>query len=128
MKVTFASVFLVVVVLATSMSSAEGRKTSRRARGYNEDDALLEQYANAGLGRDLKGKKKNSNIFKSAKCSKADGPTCMPSAKPSVAPSISAVPSGAPTVSNAPSVSNAPTRSKGSKASKGGRRSRRRLQ
>ena len=37
MKVTVASVFLVLVVLATSISSAEGRKTSRRVRGYNED-------------------------------------------------------------------------------------------
>ena len=103
MKVTVASVFLVLVVLATSMSSAEGRKTSRRVRGYNEDDALLEQYANVGLGRDLKGKKKKSNIFqtKAPKATKAPTVTVTKAPKATKAPTV--------TVTKAPKATKAPT-------------------
>ena len=101
MKVTFASVLLLVAVVATSMTSVEGRKISRRHRGYNEDDVLLEQYANAGLDRDLKGKKKVEPFEpKSCKSAKSAGdPTCAPSAGPSMAPSLSSAPSSEPSKS-----------------------------
>ena len=150
MNVTFTSVLLVVVLVATSMTSVEARKMARGLGRHSEEEANDDAYARE---RRLKGKSPKDNIFsKACKSAKAGYPTCAPSEKPSMAPSLSNAPSSEPSESptdvpsfqpspspsdvpsfepsqypsGAPSVSNAPTKTgKSAKSTKSPKRARR---